>query len=253
MISTAKIKHKLRSGQLSVGAWLRLGSPAISEIMARIGFDWLIIEGEHGAACLDNVQLIVQAMNGTETVPILRVPWNDKVTIKLALDIGVNGVMVPMVCNRQEAIDAVRYCKYPPDGIRGIGSGRACLYGHNQGEYLRTANDDLLIFIIVEHEKAVANIDEIVSVPGIDGVFFGFADYAASLGLTGQIDHPAVLDARDTMLAATKRLGVAAGYAARNSAHAKEMAHLGFRLLTVGSDAGFIIGGAHSALDTMGS
>jgi 2-keto-3-deoxy-L-rhamnonate aldolase RhmA len=245
---TAQVKEKLRAGQVSLGSWLNLDSPAAAELMARAGFDWLIIEGEHGAASLGTVQLMLQAMNGTPTVPMMRVPWNDAVLVKVALDVGVKGIMFPMVNTRAEAIAAVRACKYPPAGVRGVGSGRASWYGQNSAEYLKTANDDQLIFIIVEHEQAVANIEEIVTVPGIDAISFGFADYAASLGLTGQNDHPRVLEARDTVLRACQRAGVAAAYAPRSVAQTQELAALGFRVFIVGGDARFIMNGAREML-----
>ena len=244
---TASVKEKLNSGQLSIGAWLYLGSPSSAEIMARAGFDWLIVEGEHGAATMATVQTMLLAMGGSATVPVLRVPWNDRVAVKVALDIGVKGIMYPMINSREEAVEAVSACMYPPEGVRGIGAGRASWYGRESAAYLKTANDDLLIFAIIEHERALSNLDEIVSVPGIDIFFFGFSDYAASIGLTGQIDHPRVLQARDAVLEATRRAGVAAGYAARDGAHARELAALGFRAISVGSDAGFIAKGAERA------
>jgi len=145
MAITANVKHKLATGGVSFGSWLRLGSPAVAEVMARMGFDYLIIEGEHAAADMAAVQAILQAMSGTDTVPILRVPWNDPVTVKVALDVGVKGIMFPMIKSRQEAESAVRACKYPPEGVRGLGPGRAALYGLHGAEYLGQANEDLLI------------------------------------------------------------------------------------------------------------
>ena len=189
---TSAVKAKLRAGGSHWEAWLLLGSPSAAEVMASAGFDWLIIEGEHAAAGMNDVQLMLQAMNGSPTVPILRVPWNDRVAVKVALDVGVKGIMFPMINSREEALEAVRACWFPPEGVRGIGSGRSNLYGMNPTDY-RGANEDLLIFIIIEHEQAVEHIDEILSVPGIDGAFFGFSDYAASIGLTGQLTHPRVI------------------------------------------------------------
>jgi len=248
MAITTKVKQSLAAGQVSYGSWLRLGSPAVAEVMARMGFDFLIIEGEHAAADMAMVQAILQAMNGTDTVPILRVPWNDPVAVKVALDVGVKGIMFPMIRSRREAEDAVRACKFPPEGIRGLGPGRASLYGLESADYLRQANEDLLIYIIIEHDEAVRNIDEIVSVPGIDAAFFGYSDYAASIGLTGQTNHPRVHEARRAVVAATRRAGVAAAYAAGGVEQARQLVDEGFRLLTIGSDAGFIGEGARSAL-----
>lgn len=245
---TSKVKQKLRAGEPVLGSWLLLGSPASAEIMARLGFDFLIIEGEHAAADMGVVQLQLMAMNGTDTVPVVRVPWNDKTIVKVALDVGVKGIMFPMVNSPEEALAAVRACKYPPEGVRGIGGGRASMYGANSAEYLRTANEDVLIFVIIEHEEAVKNVAEIASVPGIDALFFGFADYAASIGLTGQTDHPRVLEARQKVLDAARQAGVAAAYAPRSVAQAQELLKLGFRVLTLGTDAGYIMSAGRNML-----
>ncbi len=247
----AKVKEILASGGLCYGAWLHLLSPASAELMGHMGFDFLIMEGEHGALDMSVMQAQLIALNGSPTVPMMRVPWNDPVKVKVALDVGVKGIMFPMVNSAEEALGAVRACRYPPQGIRGIGPGRCTLYGLNTQDYLRTANDDLLIFIIIEHEQAVQNIEEILAVPGIDGAFFGYADYAGSLGLTGQNSHPRVLEARARVLEATRRHGVAAGHAAGSLAQAQDLRALGFRLITLGSDAGFIAEGARAALSTM--
>ncbi len=245
---TSKVKQKLRAGEPVLGAWLILGSPASAEIMSRIGFDFLIIEGEHAAADMGVVQLQLMAMNGTDTVPVMRVPWNNHVLVKVALDVGVKGIMFPMVNSREEAIAAVRACKYPPEGVRGIGAGRASMYGLSSAEYLRMANEDVLVFVIIEHEEAVKNIAEIAGVPGIDALFFGFADYAASIGLTGQTGHPRVLEARQKVLDAARQAGVAAAYAPRDVAQAQELLKLGFRVLTLGTDAGYIMSAGRSML-----
>jgi 2-keto-3-deoxy-L-rhamnonate aldolase RhmA len=252
MISaTGKLKQRLGTGGTALGSWLTLGSPAAAEVMAHAGFDFLIIDGEHTAAVLDSVQQLLQAMSGTETVPVLRVPSNDRTAIKVALDVGAKGIMVPMVNDRQAAASAVAACKYPPEGVRGIGPGRASLFGKRIREYVSTANDEVLVFIIVEHAEAMTHLDEIVSVPGIDAVFFGYYDYAASIGLRDDPDHPSVQAARGAVLDAARKGAVAAAYAAGSPAHAQELMKLGFRVITVGSDAGFIIGGSQSVIDAM--
>ena len=252
MASSAQaLKRRLRAGGTALGSWLTLGSPAAAEVMAHAGFDFLIIDGEHTAAGLDSVQVLLQAMSGTETIPVLRIPSNDQTVIKVALDVGVRGIMVPMVNDRQAAANAVAGCTYPPEGVRGIGPGRASLFGKRIREYLSTANDEILVFIIVEHAQALTNIEDIVSVPGIDAVFFGYYDYAASIGLRDNPDHPSVQAARATVLDAARKAGVAAAYAAGSSAHAKELMKLGFQVITIGGDANFIIGGSQSVIGAM--
>ena len=251
MSTAAQLKQKLAHGGTVLGSWLTLGSPAAAEILARAGFDFLIIDGEHSAAGLDTVQMLLQAMQGTDTVPILRVPANDRAVIKVALDIGVQGVMVPMVNSREEALAAVQACKYPPAGVRGIGPGRACGYGKDLREYLNRANDDMLVFLIAEHHQAVANITDIAAVPGVDAIFFGYYDFAASLGLHGNLEHPAVLAAQAAVLQATQAAGTAAAYAAWTPHQARELMKTGFRVITIGGDAPFLIGGSRSVLDAL--
>lgn len=246
-----RLKEKLKTGGTSIGSWLTLGSPNAAEIMAHAGFDFLIIDGEHTAAGLDTMQSMLQAMKGTDTIPILRVPSNDRAIIKVALDLGVKGIMVPMVNSRQEALDAVQACKYPPQGVRGIGPGRACLFGKHLREYLSTANDDVLVFIIAEHHKALEHIEEIASVPGLDAIFFGYYDFAASLGLHETLDHPSVLAAQESLLRAAKHAGVPAAYAAWSPVHAKGLMKSGYQVITIGGDANFLIAGSQSVTDVM--
>jgi 2-keto-3-deoxy-L-rhamnonate aldolase RhmA len=249
--ATNHLREKLKTGRTVIGSWLTLGSPAAAQIMGDSGFDFLIIDGEHTAAGLDTVQLMLQALSGTQTIPILRVPSNDRALIKVALDIGVKGIMVPMVNNRKDALDAVQACKYPPQGVRGIGPGRACLFGKHLREYLSSANEDVLVFIIAEHHQALAHIEEIASVPGLDAIFFGYYDFAASIGLQETLDHPSVLAAQATILRAARNAGVAAAYAAWSPAHAKELMKSGFQVLTIGGDANFVISGGQSVMDAM--
>ena len=252
-MSVQKVKQKLRSGEIAIGTWLALGSPAAAEIIAEVGFDFVIIEGEHAGADMATVLPLLQACRGTDTVPMMRVPWNDPAAIKVALDVGVKGIMIPMVNSRAEAEQAVRATRYPPAGIRGIGTGRASFYGARMAEYLKIANDDVLVFPIIEHDQAVRNLDEIVSAPGIDAFFFGYADYGASLGLTGQFSHPLVLQARDQVLSASKRWRVPAGHAAGSPAQAQELVYLGFRCITIGTDASFVYSGARQGLESLQS
>lgn len=251
MGEVAELRRRLGAGEASVGSWLRLGSPAAAEIMAQLGFEWLIVEGEHAAAGPENVQAVLQAMRGFGAVPVLRVYENNPALVKMYLDVGVRGVMFPMVNSAEQARAAVRACKYPPEGVRGIGPGRGADFGLRMDEYMRTANEETLVFIIVEHEQAVAAVDEILAVPGIDAVFFGFADYAASIGLTWQNTHPRVLEARDRVVAAAKRAGVPLGHHAGDVAEAKRLAQAGFQVLTVGADSDFIIAGGRAAAATL--
>ena len=181
-----RVKRMLKDGEKTAGAWLQIASPFTAEIMSQAGFDWLMIDMEHGPGDILTLITQLQAMKGSETAALVRAPWNDFVTIKRILDTGVHGLLVPYVNTREEAESAVRACRYPPQGIRGVaGSPRAQGYGQNVREYLASANEEILLITAVETPAAVANLDGILAVDGVDGVFIGPMDLATNMGHIG--------------------------------------------------------------------
>jgi 2-dehydro-3-deoxyglucarate aldolase/4-hydroxy-2-oxoheptanedioate aldolase len=209
------VKRMLTEGQKTAGAWLQIASPFTAEILSRAGFDWLIIDMEHGPGDILTLISQLQAMNGTNVVPLVRAPWNDFVAIKRILDAGVYGILFPYINTKEEAEAAVQACKYPPEGIRGVaGSPRAAGYGQNPKEYLSRANDEILIITAVETPEAVANLDEILAVEGLDGIFIGPMDLATSMGHPFDPGHPEVQETiaqvEAQVLAAGKFLGTIA-------------------------------------------
>lgn len=232
-----QVKRMLKEGQKTAGAWLQIASPFTAEIMSRAGFDWLIIDMEHGPGDILSLITQLQAMNGTEVVPLVRAPWNDFVAIKRILDAGVYGILFPYVNTKEEAEAAVRACKYPPEGVRGVaGSPRAAGYGQNSREYLTRANDEILIITAVETPEAVANLDDILAVDGLDGIFIGPMDLATSMGYPFDPGHPEVQQAisliETKVLAAGKVLGTIAG----NWDQARERYVKGYQLLMLMAD-----------------
>ena len=187
------VKRKLKNGQKTIGGFLQMISPVSAEIMSQSGFDWLIVDLEHSPGDFANLQAQLQAMNGSGVVPFARAPWNDMVAIKRTLDTGVMGVLIPYVNTREEAEAAVAACKYPPLGVRGVaGSPRAAGYTRNTMPYLTTANDEVVVMIAVETMEAVNNLDEILTVEGLDGIFIGPVDLASSMGYLGDPSQPEV-------------------------------------------------------------
>ena len=187
------VKQKLKNGQKTIGGFLQTLSPVAAEIMAQAGFDWLIVDLEHAPGDFANLQAQLQAMNGSGVVPFARAPWNDMVAIKRILDTGVMGVLVPYVNTREEAEAAVAACKYPPQGVRGVaGSPRAAGYTGNTMPYLSSANKETIVMIAVETMEAVENLDEILEVDGLDGIFIGPVDLASSMGYLGDPGQPEV-------------------------------------------------------------
>lgn len=211
-----KVKRRLQEGKKTIGAWLQIASPYTAEIMSRAGFDWLIVDMEHGPGDIQTLVAQVMAMNGSGVVPLVRAPWNDFVTIKRILDAGAYGLLVPYVNTKSEAEAAVSACKYPPQGIRGVaGSPRAAGYGQNAMDYLTRANKEILIITAVETPDAVSNLDAILEVDGLDGIFIGPMDLATSMGHFGNPGQPEVQEAiaviEAKVLAAKKILGSIAG------------------------------------------
>lgn len=205
------VKKAIRQNKVTIGSWLQIGSNITAEIMAKSGFDWLVIDTEHGGIDLETGIQMMQAMKGTDCVPFVRVPQNDTIYIRRFLDAGAYGIIVPRVNSGAEAEMAVRACKYPPLGERGIGMGRAHNYGAGFKEYLNSANKEIVLILQIEHIDAVKNINEIVETPGIDGVFIGPYDLSGSMGLLGKLDHPEIKKALRTTFLAAKKAGLVAG------------------------------------------
>lgn len=234
---TNPLKQKLLAGQKTAGAWLQIASPFTAEILSQAGFDWLIIDMEHGPGDIMMLISQMQAMQGSEAVPLVRVPWNDAMVVKRVLDAGAYGIIFPAVSTRDDAEAAVFACKYPPEGLRGAAaSPRAAGYGQNTGNYLAHANAQLLVIAMIETGAGVENLDEILAVPGIDGVFIGSMDLVLSLGYSADPTHPDVQAAFNTIeektLAANKFLGTISG----SWEQAHERFKKGYQMITLMAD-----------------
>lgn len=206
------VRQKLKDGKKTAGAFLQIPHGTPAEIFAQAGFDWLIIDMEHAPNDYGTLLSQLQAISGTGTVPFVRPHWNDAVAIKKILDCGAQGVLVPYVNTGEEAALAVAACRYPPLGVRGVsGSNRAARYGMNVRNYLDSANREILVIIAIETREAIDNLDDILAVEGLDGVFIGPMDLSASLGHMGNPSHPEVLAAfaeiEAKVLASDKFLG----------------------------------------------
>lgn len=235
-----KLKARLRAGEATLGSWLSVAHPTIAEVMGHAGFDWLIVDMEHGLVGLESIQNLIIAAQSTPATPLVRVPWNEPVVIKQVLEAGPMGLVIPQVNSALEAQAAVRAACYPPAGIRGIGCQRAAGFGAWFDEYLQRANDDLLIGVQIEHPRAVEQIREIVSVPGIDLVFIGANDLSASMNLLGQPQHSKVQAAIQTVLAAAREAGIAAGLMAADAKDARRRIAEGFQFVGIGHDVGLL-------------
>lgn len=234
---TNPVKDKLRIGQLAFGAWLTIPHPAVAEIMALAGFDFLVIDTEHAAINVESVQVLIQAMSSTKVVPLVRLAGSQRAFTNKILDTGPQGVIVPMVNSRDEAEAAVRAARFPPEGTRGIGLGRAHHFDpERRDEYLKTANASMLVGIQVEHREAVGRVKEIVTAPGVDLVFLGLADLAGSLGCHGESGHSKVERAIETVVDATRQAGVPLGIPVGGPEDLANRIEQGFQFFHLGAD-----------------
>jgi 2-keto-3-deoxy-L-rhamnonate aldolase RhmA len=245
------LKEKVKKGEITIGTIVSLGHPDVTEWLSQIGYDWLFLDAEHGPMGLETLQQMMQSMNGSNCTPIVRPQWNDPVLIKRILDIGAHGIIVPMVSSREEAEKAVKACKYPPAGIRGFGPRRAAMFDPN---YYETANDEILVIVLIETDAAIKNIDDILAVEGIDVGFIGYADLSLrmGLGLPPKWSEPLYLDAFDKVVNAASKYGKVAGLHTdlRNGPRSVEWAlERGFRMVTVCDVDDYIINGARLALE----
>jgi 2-keto-3-deoxy-L-rhamnonate aldolase RhmA len=243
-----KIKQKLKNKQPSIGTWMTMAHPSIAEILAMSGYEWVVVDTEHSAMDVSEVLHMLIAVKQRGAVPLVRLAGIDPIQAKAVLDSGAAGVIVPMVNTKADAELAVSMTKFPPMGKRGVGLARAQGYGMNFDDYVSRNNEDSLLIVQIEHIDAVNNIDEILSVPGIDGTFIGPYDLSLSLGIPGQLSHPKVTEAKEKVLKAALQKGLIAGVhivqpataADECSAAIKE----GYTFIALGADNLFLRDGA---------
>ena len=243
-----RTKQKLLEGKPTCGMWLSSGSDAAAEAMAQVGFDWMCVDTEHGQGDFQETRSQLQGIGTSPTTPIVRVPWNDLVAVKKILDLGAQGVILPWVNTREQAVYAVNACKYPPDGIRGYAGGnRADRYGFDK-EYLQTANEEILIALQIETREAVQNIEDIVRVPGVDVIFVGPWDLSFSLGCPLNFDHPDHREAMRKIETVTKEAGKILGTITGDLQDLGKYYDRGYQFVAVGVDMYFLINAAKTQL-----
>jgi 4-hydroxy-2-oxoheptanedioate aldolase len=239
-----QFRRALRAGQLQIGLWCSLASHYSVEVVAGAGFDWLLLDSEHSPNDLESLLAQLQAAAPYPTSPIVRVPWNDTVTIKRVLDIGAQGLLVPYVQNADEARAAVAATRYPPRGVRGVaGTTRANRFGRIP-DYARRAHDELCVLVQVETQDAVERIEAIAAVEGVDGIFIGPADLHASLGYPGETANPAVLPRIEDAIRRIVGAGKPAGILTGDEKLARRYIELGALFVAVGADVGILARGA---------
>ncbi len=246
-----RVKWMLKKGEVTFGTWLGIGNPDVAEILANVGFDWLVFDTEHAPLSIETVEAMIQATSGTNIVPIVRVGGNDMILIKRALDIGAYGLIIPLINNRQDAKNAVAYARYPPRGVRGAGPRRASLYGMRMKEYFDWADKEILTIVQVETAEAVKNIEEIITVDGVDAFFIGPNDLTTSLGIRGDQNNPKFTEALDRVLEAGRKHGIPAGIMTFTIEQARIALERGFKFVNLSVDFRHLIQGAKDMLDAV--
>jgi 4-hydroxy-2-oxoheptanedioate aldolase len=239
-------KRALKAGKTQIGLWSSLSSNYSVEVIAGAGFDWILLDTEHSPADLENLLTQLQAAAPYPAHPVVRVPWNDMVTMKRVLDIGAQSLLVPYVSTAEEARKAVSYTRYPPAGVRGVaGTTRATRFGRIK-DYAGRAHEEICVLVQVETQAALDNIDAICGIDGIDGVFIGPADLHASMGYPGEIANPKVKPLIDDAIRRIRKRGCAPGILTPSEADARHWLECGALFVAVGADVGILARGAEA-------
>jgi len=247
---TGKMKKLLSDKKLNFGTWISLTDPDVVDALGRIGFDWFCFDTEHSPLNTPIVQKLIQPLSSTTVSPLIRVAWNDPVLIKLALDVGAEGVVIPWVNTVEDAEKAVKACKYPPLGIRGFGPRRAAVYGLDP-TYAKRANDTLAVIIQIETEQAIKNARDILSVKGIDGFFIGPYDLSWSLGVPGDFESGKFKKAIDDVLKAGKQADKAGGIWTDDPQTAIKRIKQGFKMIDCSGELSILMRAAKEWLDVI--
>ena len=239
-------KRALKEGRQQIGLWSSLSSNYTVEVIAGAGYDWILLDMEHSPNDLESLLAQLQAAAPYPTHPVVRVPWNDMVTIKRVLDVGAQSLLIPYISTVAEAKSAVAATRYPPAGVRGVaGTTRATRFGRVQG-YAKKAHEEICVLVQVETREGLDNIESICAVDGVDGVFIGPADLHASLGHTGETANPEVVPLMEEAMRRIRRTGRAPGYLTPVEADAKRMLAAGGQFVAVGADVGLLARGAEA-------
>ncbi|MGM0605400.1 MAG: HpcH/HpaI aldolase family protein [Halobacteriota archaeon] len=239
-----------RQSHLSA-TWVSIGNPTVAEVSATKPFDFVLIDTEHTTTTLETVENMHRAIEATpgDTGTVIRVPWNDPVYLKRVLDTGVSGVMVPMIDTPAQAESLVESVRYPPEGSRGIASGRASAYGSNFQSYVATASETFVTIAQIETRAGLENVEAIANVDGIDALFAGPADLSGALGVFAEWDDPTFLEAMDRVITAGHDAGVPVGTLTVQPEAAPERVDQGFDFQIIGKDTSYLLDRHDHALE----
>lgn len=251
MINAFRQMMDRAAGQPPLGSWIMSNSSIVAEAMGHAGFAWSVVDMEHSPLDFGTLAQVLQAVDATPMLPVTRVPWNDMVTLKRVLDAGATTVLVPFVQNADEARAAAQACRYPPEGVRGMaGMSRATKFG-TVPDYFNTANAGISVIVQLETISAVAELEAIAAVPGVDGLFLGPADLSGSMGLVGQLTHPAVMAVMADAVQRAKAVGKFVGTVGGTPELVREYRAMGFDFVAIASDLGLLMRAATGAVQAL--
>jgi 2-keto-3-deoxy-L-rhamnonate aldolase RhmA len=241
-------RQRLQRGEVLLGQMvLELFTPGIGPMLDACGLDFVIFDMEHGRCDIGLLSEMIASCRGANIVPLARVPDSGFAPLSRVLDLGARGVMVPRVETRQQAEDIVSQLKYAPEGKRGVALGVAHdLYRAGTPDFFARANEEIAVILLLETEKAFENLEEIVSVPGVDVAWMGHYDLTVSMGIPAQFEHPRFLAAMDALVASCRRHGVAPGFLPPTPESAVHWINKGFRAISLGSDIGVFLDGVRN-------
>mgnify|MGYP006273460625 CR=1 FL=1 len=237
---------RLRAGEPLVGAWSMLSEPVAVEVIAQAGLDFVVLDGEHSENTVGDLGDLVRAVEAVDsgTAPVLRAPSADRAAIRRLLDLGPAGIVIPQLTSAAAARAAVEATNYPPEGDRGVAGGRAAEYGRSLAEYVETANRQVATILQIETTGALADLEAIVEIDGLDALFVGPADLSAQLGVFGAFEAPAFQDALDRIVAVAGAADVPVGTLATSPEQVEtRLADWGMDFLVTGTDIGYLRGG----------
>jgi len=249
-----RLKEILKSGEPALGTWITINHPDVVDALSDLPFDWFVFDMEHAPLEISDIEVLMMPLRNTEITPLIRVPWNDMVMMKRALDIGAEGIIVPWVSSREEAEAAVKYASYPPRGLRGVGPRRCIRYGERSflDYYGKFEREERVIVVQIETRKALDNLEEILSIQGIDVAFVGPLDLTTNLGIPTQYGNPSFKEALEKILKTCQEYDVAPGIYAISLQNAEEMISKGFRFVSLMSDMRILRNGYKEALKKFG-
>lgn len=235
-------KTALSNGERQIGCWMSFAEGSVAEIMGTVGFDWLVIDGEHGPNDIRSIRDQLMALQASPSHPVVRLPIGETWMVKQALDAGAQNILIPMVETADQAREMVRACQYPPHGTRGVGAtaARATMFG-SISEYIHTADQEICLLLQVENREGIKNLDDILAVEGVDGVFIGPADLSTDMGYQGNAAHPEVRAVTADAIKRIQAAGKAPGILGVSEEATQAYFDMGAQFLAVGIDVMILV------------